>query len=158
MVRRNLSWFFALALIASVPALAGHDGKKCDMNTQDCLNAMAANMKNTGWIGVELDVDEASGLFKVERVVPDSPAEAAGIKAGDVLYAMNGIKLGEENEKALKKAKQGLRPGSSVTYTIKRDGYDRDVKLTLAPMPTDVMAKWIGKHMMEHATAEVAAK
>jgi len=158
MLRRNLSWFFALALIASVPALAGHDGKKCDMNTQDCLNQMAANMKNSGWIGVELDVDEASGTYKVEKVVPDSPAEAAGLQPGDVLFAMNGIKNAEENEKALKKVKQDLKPGSSVTYTVKRNGYDREVKITLAPMPTDVMAKWIGKHMMDHATSEVAAK
>jgi len=157
MIRKFLALSFTLALLASVPALAGH-GKHCDMNTQDCLNAMAAHLKTTGWIGVELDADEATGVYKVTKVIPDSPAESAGLRAGDVLYAMNGIKLAEENEKELKKEKEHLRPGSSVTYTIKRDGYDREVKLTLAPMPTDVMAKWIGAHMMEHAAAEVAAK
>jgi len=158
MTRRTLVWFLALAVIASLPVMAGHDGKKCDMGTQDCLNSMATQMKNSGWIGVELESDEATGTYVVEKVVPDSPAEASGIKSGDILYAMNGIKLAEENMDAIKKVKKDLKPGSSVTYTIKRNGHDRDVKLTLAPMPTDVMAKWIGSHMMDHATAEVAAK
>jgi hypothetical protein len=28
------------------------------------------------------------------------------------------------------------------------------VTLTLAPMPADVMASWIGQHMRDHAEAE----
>ena len=27
--------------------------------------------------------------------------------------------------------------------------------MTLAPMPADVLAKWIGQHMLQHASAEV---
>jgi len=51
---------------------------------------MATRMKNSGWVGVELDVDEKSGVMTVNKVIPGSPAEAAGIQTKDVLYALNG--------------------------------------------------------------------
>ncbi len=44
-------------------------------------------------------------------------------------------------------------PGQEVIYTVKRNGYDKEISLTLAPMPADVMAQWIGKHMIEHAAS-----
>ena len=49
------------------------------------------------------------------------------------------------------------KPGQSVTYTVKREGVDREITLTLAPMPADVMARWIGEHMKEHEAAERTA-
>jgi hypothetical protein len=49
-------------------------------------------------------------------------------------------------------------PGQEITYTIKRVGEDREVQLTLAPMPADVLAQWIGHHMLEHAQTEIAKK
>jgi C-terminal processing protease CtpA/Prc len=159
MLCRRLVGFVAVALIALAPALAGGSGhKKCTMSTQDCLDHMASKMKTTGFVGVELEMDDPSGVVKVIRTIPGTPAEAAGIQAGDVLFALNGVEINEKNEKALEKARKDWKPGQSVTYTIKRDGEDRQVTLTLAPMPADVLAKYIGEHMLEHASSEVASK
>ena len=74
-----------------------------------------------------------------------------------MLYALNGVRISKENDAALAKARREWKPGQSVTYTIKRNGTDREVTLTLAPMPADVLAKWIGKHMLEHVSADVAS-
>jgi hypothetical protein len=52
--------------------------------------------------------------------------------------------------------KKELSPGKSVDYTIKRDGYDRQVTVTLAPMPADVLARYVGQHMLDHAAAGIA--
>jgi len=52
--------------------------------------------------------------------------------------------------------KKGLTPGKSVDYTIKRDGYDRQVTVTLAPMPADLLAQYIWQHMLLHASAGIA--
>jgi C-terminal processing protease CtpA/Prc len=158
MLRRAIVITIAIMALFTVVVLAGHEGKKCAYSTQECLDHMAAKMKNMGFVGVELDKDEATGALKVLRVIPDSPAEAAGIQAGDVLFALNGVRISEDNEKALQKVKKEWAPGQSVTYTIKRDGADREVTLTLAPMTADVMAKWIGSHMLEHASTEIAEK
>lgn len=144
----------ALAL-AAAPALAGSTkGSKCTESTQTCLNYMATKMKDGGWVGVELDRNEATGLLVVTRVVEASPAEAAGIQPGDVLYALNGIEIRDDNQEALAAARKEWKAGQLVNYTIKRNGADRQVALTLAPMPADLLAKWIGQHMLEHATVE----
>ncbi len=143
--------------LAVLPALAGEHGK-CTMSTQDCLNHMAAQMRNAGFVGVELDRDDTTGTLTVLKVVPGSPAEAAGIQSGDVLFALNGVRIAKDNEKALEKARKDWAPGQSVNYTIKRDGAEKEVSLTLAPMPADVMAKYIGEHMLQHAAIDTASK
>ncbi len=160
---RRFKWLalVAVALVAALPVLAGGDHKKCTYSTQECLDHMAAKMKTSGWVGVELDFDEATGVPTVTKVIPGSPAQAAGIMPGDVLVALNGTRIGSGHGEPLKKAREDWEPGQAVTYTIKRDGQDRQVDLTLAPMPADVMAAWIGNHMLEHvsvATAEIPKK
>lgn len=143
-----------LAALVAAPAFAGHG--KCNASTQECLDKMSAHMKNSGWVGVELEESEMGG-YEVAKVVPGSPAEEAGIRSGDVLFAMNGIEIAEENEEALMEVKKGLSPGKSLDYTIKRDGYDRQVTVTLGPMPADLLARYIGQHMLDHASAGIAA-
>jgi predicted metalloprotease with PDZ domain len=144
-----------LALGVAAPAPAGSTkGAKCTESTQTCLNQMAAKMKDGGWVGVELDRNEATGLLVVTKVVEGSPAETAGIEPGDVLYALNGIEIRDDNREALAAARKEWKAGQLVNYTIKRNGADRQVALTLAPMPADLLAKWIGSHMLEHATVE----
>lgn len=148
----------ALALALALPAWAGHNGEKCKYPTQECLDHMAEKLKSSGWVGVELDTDEATGIPTVTKVVPGSPAEAAGIQPGDIFAALNGVKINKDNDEALKAARKEWKPGQSVTYTISRNGYDKKVDLTLAPMPADVMAAYIGQHMLDHANNQVAVK
>ncbi len=145
-----------LVALAALPAFAGHSGEKCTETTQACLDHMAQKLKSSGFVGVELDTDKNPEGLTVTRVIPDSPAEAAGIQPGDILIALNGVRINQKDEEALAKARKEWKPGQSVTYTIKRDGADRQVTLTLAPMPADVMAKYIGMHMLEHASIDVA--
>src|SRR5207245_5193269 len=93
MLRHKWLWIVAVALLALAPIFAGEHGKKCTMSTQDCLDHMSAQMKSSGWIGLELDRDEKTGTLTVLKVVPGSPAEAAGIEPRDVLYAVNGVRI-----------------------------------------------------------------
>ena len=145
----------ALAMLAILPVFAG-EHHKCTMSTQDCLDHMAASMKSSGWVGVELDTDAPEG-YEVTKVIPGSPAEAAGITAGDVLVALNGVALKKENDDALMKARKDWKPGQTVSYTVKRNGSERQVSLTLASWPADVIARSIGQHMLEHASSEIAS-
>jgi C-terminal processing protease CtpA/Prc len=147
----------ALSLALAIPAWAGHNGEKCTHPTQECLDYMAANLKSTGWIGVELDINEETGARVVKKVVPGSPAEAAGIQPGDILVSMNGTKLAKGNEDAIMQAKKDMKPGQTVTYVVSSNGQDKKVVLVLAPMPADVMAAYIGEHMLQHANTQVAA-
>ena len=144
-------------LLVAVATFAGES--KCKSSTQECLDYMATKMKDSGWVGVELERDdEKYGPMTVVKVVPDSPAEAAGIQPGDVLVAMNGIELSEGNQEKIKESWGGRKPGQDVTWTMRRGDEKREVSITLAPMPADVLARYIGQHMLDHASTEVASK
>lgn len=147
----------AAALLVGVVAIAGDSAKKCTSSTQECLDYMAQKMKDSGWVGIELDVLEG-GQMQITKVVPGSPAESSGMQPGDVLFAMYGIELNEANQEKVQKARAEWKPGQHVKYTILRAGENHEIELTLAAMPADVLANWIGRHLMEsHASATETA-
>ena len=146
-MKRALSAAAALLLLVTViPAMAG-DHKKCDQPAEACLNAYAQKLEGRGWVGIEMDTTE-DGHMEIVRVVPNSPAESAGFKAGDVLASFNGVAYKDENKKALKEATKAMTPGKTVTYTVVRDGSKEDLKVELGTIPETVMAQWIGQHML----------
>lgn len=152
----RIAWILAVAVALALPALAGGGGHKCTKTAQACLDNMAASYRARGWAGLELDKYGTSGGHTVKGVVSGSPAEAAGFRAGDVLVALNGIRFGEENKEALAKAKKGLAPGTSVTYTVARNGAEQKIAVTLAAVPDSVLAAWIGEHILEHTGVKSA--
>ena len=146
----------AAAWLLPSPAAAGDEKDKeagydpCEHSTQECLDYMAQRMKNSGWVGVELDPAEGGGL-EVVRVIAGSPAEEAGILAGDVLQQINGMQVGLEDNPALEEAAKAWKPGVEVTWSMSRGGAPRDLEITLGRMPADVLARYIGQHMLRHA-------
>ena len=151
-------WVLILAVALAAPALAGEKKHDCTASTQDCLNKMAAKMKEKGWVGIEYDKSEKGEKQTISKVVSGSPAEQAGLRKGDVLLAINGVRFGEEDKEKWAKGKKSWKPGQTITYTMARDGKKQEVQVTLGKVPEDVMAQWIGQHMLQHATVEVAKK
>lgn len=97
----------------------------------------------------------------VKTVTPGGPAEKAGLKAGDVIVAMNGVKFSDEEGMKKEKAKGDWKPGQQLTYTVRRDGAENPVVVTLGTMPEEVFATMVGLHMIEnhmHAAAETKAE
>jgi predicted metalloprotease with PDZ domain len=156
-MKRTILTVAVVLLIATLPAVAGPDSKKCPAETQDCLNKMVQKFQSRGWVGIELDSDD-TGALTVTRVEPDSPGKAAGLKVGDVLLALNGIRFSKENKEAMKGAQSKMTVGATITYTVDRAGRNMDLDVTLGAIPEAVMAKWIGRHMIEHASITVAKK
>lgn len=136
------------------PASVKH---KCPYSTQDCLNHMASRLQASGWIGIEYEPSE-SGVITVDRVVTGSPAEKAGIQVGDILHSINGVEIRKGNDEAMKKAKVDFRPGQTVHYIVKRQGAAKPIDIVLGQWPADLLAKYIGEHMLEHAEADALAQ
>jgi predicted metalloprotease with PDZ domain len=157
MSRRIALWTLVFAVALALPLSAGEGHKKCEGDAVACLNKLVAKYQDHGWVGIELDQNK-DGSMTVLEVIDGSPAQAAGLKSGDVLLAMNGVKFADNNKVKLKAAKKGMKIGSTIEYTVSRHGKTKDVAITLAPLPKDVMYAWIGQHMMEgHATIEIAS-
>ncbi len=158
-MRRSMAALaMGLAVLLALPASAGASGTKCPLPIDVCLKQMAEKMRTTGWIGLEMEEKiEAAGGYRVKNVIPGSPAEKAGIQHGDLLWAIDAIRLAPDDPGAFERAKTGWRPGQNVKFTIQRGGVERHIVITLAPMPADIMARWIGMHMLEHVPPEPAS-
>lgn len=71
----------------------------------------------------------------VDGVVPDSPAEAAGIKVKDILLSVNDRAV--ETREQLGSVLRQLPPDSEVTIRLKRENQYKIVKARLVPFATD---------------------
>ena len=74
---------------------------------------------------------DSSGVI-ISDTDPDSPADKAGIKHGDVIVSVNGRAVKEQNELALTISQ--LPPGTKVTLNIARDGVLKVVNVTLGQL------------------------
>ncbi len=66
-------------------------------------------------------------------LLPQGPADRAGLRAGDALVAWDGVPLADQL--ALVRRLNGARPGAGVQLTVLRDGGLRRVRLTLGIGP-----------------------
>lgn len=76
--------------------------------------------------------DVPQGAY-VQQVVAGSAAHKAGIKPGDIITKVDGIKITEENLLATSIAKKKV--GNDITVTIYRNGKESDIKVTLLAAP-----------------------
>jgi serine protease Do len=102
-----------------------------------------------GWIGVQIqpvtpEIAESLGTkgtngALVADVQSNAPAKAAGLKAGDVITAVNGDKVDGPRELARRIASLG--PDKSVNLTYLRDGSEKTAEVKLGSLPNDREAR-----------------
>jgi len=68
-------------------------------------------------------------------VVPDSAADRAGLKAGDIILKINDIKIDGDN--TLSRVIQNDSPGDEITITYERDGNQHTAKVKLDELPSN---------------------
>jgi putative serine protease PepD len=73
----------------------------------------------------------ATGAY-VQSVVPDGPAEAAGIRAGDSIVAVDGDDIRSFDQ--LRGVISAYSPGDEVTVTLEREGQTLEVGVTLGTL------------------------
>lgn len=145
---RGVAVLAILAIAASGLAMAGSHGK-CTKSNQECASHMKAKYETKGWSGLDKEKND-DGSMRVLSVVPGSPAEKAGIKAGDVLVSMNGLTLSTGNEAKLKALHEsGFKIGDTVAFGIKRGADTSTVNVTLEKIPEAVLADMIERHTKE---------
>lgn len=118
-----------------------------------------------GWIGVTIqDVDEnvakALGLGKargalIGSVMPDEPADKAGVRAGDIVTAVDGN--GVEDAAALLRAIAARKPGSVVALTVWRNGGVKEFKVTLGERSAEQLAAQRGNPAKPEGKEQAAA-
>jgi membrane-associated protease RseP (regulator of RpoE activity) len=86
-------------------------------------------------IGIRVDTIalEREKLARVEEVKPNSPAEKAGIKVGDIIMTVGGEEI--RDDKAYRDALGRKRAGDEVAMHIRRGGEELDLTVTLPDRP-----------------------
>ncbi len=131
----------------------------------DVVKNVVQQLKDTGvvargWLGVEiqpvtpdladsLGVKNASGAL-VAKETAKSPAEAAGVKVGDVITAVNGDTVADPKDLARRIA--ALGPQKTADLAIWRNGAQQTIAVTLGAMPMDKEANAEAPAKAEEAT------
>jgi len=100
--------------------------------TRGYLGVMIRNI--TPALADEFKLKHASGAL-VEEVSPDSPAQKAGIKEGDVVLEFNGKPVADNRH--LQLAVADIHPGATVPVEVWRNGEKETVKVTVQAQPDE---------------------
>jgi S1-C subfamily serine protease len=134
------------ALVA--PALAG--GDHCAGKSSASAAAVAASKdhcsstaKSAAWAGAWLE-RSSSGDLTVAAVASGSPAARSGLRAGDLVLAVNGRDLAAKEGAACMTSAE-CKVGAAVAYTVQRGKATKVVKVKLEKMPEQATAKFAGR-------------
>ncbi|MEQ1872512.1 MAG: PDZ domain-containing protein [Ilumatobacteraceae bacterium] len=96
------------------------------------LHRSLAGWSGKIWMGIVFDTD-ADDQILIESVDPDGPAATAGLRAGDIILAINSAPVADNA--TFVEALAGLMPGDSVQLTVRNSyGEQVDVVLQLASL------------------------
>ncbi len=130
----SLSICFAMPLVGQTPAPRG------GAETRSFAFSIDGNGGYLGVQTVEVSSENYSkfGLDKVrgvaiEKVVEGSPAEKAGLLAGDVLLRVNGDEI--TSSRKLTRVIGEIAPDHTANITVLRGGAERNISVTLGKRP-----------------------
>jgi len=108
--------------------LSGLDPHSSYLDTDAYKELQVGTSGEFGGLGIEVSMED--GFVKVVSPIDDTPAAAAGVKAGDLI-----IRLDDTPVKGLtlREAVNLMRgkPGSDILLTIVRDGTDRPLRIAI---------------------------
>jgi serine protease Do len=120
----------------------------------ETVKAVVAQLKDhgavtRGWIGVQIqpvtaDIADSLGMKTARGALvaepqSGSPAEKAGVKAGDVIVSVNGETV--DDARALARRISALAPGTSVKLGVVHNGKEDILTLTLGELPQERQAR-----------------
>lgn len=90
-----------------------------------------------GWLGLEVKaLDPQSNGVVISAVMPGGPAAHAGLRVGDIIYAINQTAVGDGHAGMNKIAV--TRPGDKITLSVGRGGKRGDVQVVAGIRPTPI--------------------
>ena len=121
----------ALLILVTMPALAAEQYGWLGVRIRDLSES------ETEDLSVKQGVREAYGVL-VADVLKDTPAEAAGLRAGDLIVSIDGRPIVET--RGLQRLVGAIPPGREVKVIVAREGRRRELAIRVAAMPDDAVA------------------
>jgi len=139
---RNMSSVIAaLALAVAIPAAACDGNSKASASSASAAGHSCSGMsRSTAWAGAWLQRSNG-GQLTVVAVAEGSPAAKSGLRAGDVVLAVNGQSVSDQASHSCASA-TACSVGSAFAYTVQRGKATKTVKVKLEKMPTEASSRF----------------
>ena len=87
-------------------------------------------------LGVQIDPDSGKEGARVLKVSPGGAAEAAGVQSGDIIVALDGVKVSGAAEpgRTVVEHMRDVKPDQKVKVKVLRDGKNKDLVVVARPM------------------------
>jgi carboxyl-terminal processing protease len=108
--------------------LTGLDPHSSYLNQRNYRDMQVQTRGEFGGLGIE--VTQEGGFIKVISPIDETPAARAGVKPGDLITHLNGNSVQGLSLQEAVEQMRGER-GSTIRITLRRDGADRPIELTL---------------------------
>ena len=122
----------ALVLVTTLPALAGERWGWLGVRIRDLSES------ETEELSAKLGLAEGYGVM-IAEILKDTPAETAGLHAGDLVVAIDGRPIVET--RALQRIVGATAAGRERRLVVLRDGRRRELRVRVGQMPPDVVAE-----------------
>jgi C-terminal processing protease CtpA/Prc len=161
----GLGLVLVLGSLAAPAAAAGQTtGEEVTVVRLQRLVPAGGSASDAGWVGIRLRLDMTQGptgpvseTVQVTGVVEGSPAEAAGVRTGDVVLHIGGVAAGAALRQG---ALARLRPGDRVRMGLRRDDgmHILSVQAAEAPRETQAVAvRFLERARLEEQVARLRA-
>jgi serine protease Do len=122
----------AVALVAAWPAAAGEQWGWLGVRIRDLSEQEMEELSK------RLGPGEGVGVL-IAEVMPDTPAQASALRAGDLVVAIDGRPVVET--RALQRLVGRTRPGQELRLVVLRERARQEVRILVGRMPPDAVAE-----------------
>jgi S1-C subfamily serine protease len=136
--RNMTSVIAALALAVAIPAAACDGNSKASASSASADGHCSGMSRSAAWAGAWMQ-RSSGGQLTVVAVAEHSPAAKSGLRAGDVVLAVNGKSVSESHSCGMSTA---CSVGSAFAYTVQRGKSTKTVKVKLEKMPVDASTRF----------------
>ncbi|MCK4742553.1 MAG: S41 family peptidase [Sulfuriflexus sp.] len=108
--------------------LSSLDPHSAFLNEEAFTELQVGTSGQFGGLGIEISLED--GFVKVVSPIDDTPAQRAGMKAGDLIIRLDDVTVKGMSLSDAVKVMRG-EPGSDITLTVVREGEDKPLKITI---------------------------
>ena len=108
--------------------LSGLDPHSAYLVPDDYQEMQAGTSGEFGGLGIEVGMED--GFIKVIAPIDDTPAQHAGVEAGDLVVRLDDTPVKGMSLADAVKVMRG-KPGTDIVLTIVREGVDRPIRITI---------------------------
>jgi carboxyl-terminal processing protease len=108
--------------------LSGLDPHSAYLDAEQFSELQVGTTGQFGGLGIEVGMED--GFVKVIAPIDDTPAQRAGVQAGDLIIRLDDTPVKGMTLNDAVKIMRG-KPGSSIVLTIVREGLDKPIKISI---------------------------